>query len=240
MSLTDNGSSPEFALSHSASITRYCGWVSPSGSSNGRYTASTARFVMASAKHTWRSSASGSTSAATELVMLSPYHLDSALINRSLIICDRCCRRPRRWCTTPLGPGPQLDRHPAGESPAALFPFAQVRTLRAEVVVTVTGINNRVVTETVEHPGRDVGEQLGEFSRLPGLAHAAWEACLPQQVSACGRRGCTAETAEDRLLEEATLSDTSPSTPCSSRLSIEPLRTRWWPIAQVRCRCCER
>ena len=69
---TDSGGALDFSLSQSASITRYWGWVSPSGSSSGRYTASTARLVTASAKHTWRSSDSGSTSAATALVVMPP------------------------------------------------------------------------------------------------------------------------------------------------------------------------
>jgi hypothetical protein len=42
MSLTDIGSASNLALFHSVSITRCWGCVSPSGSGNGRYTASTA------------------------------------------------------------------------------------------------------------------------------------------------------------------------------------------------------
>src|SRR6476620_9733666 len=73
IALTDSGRSTfDLWWSHSASITRYCGWVSPSGSSNGRYTASTARLVTASAKHTCRSRARGSMSSATS-VMTPPY-----------------------------------------------------------------------------------------------------------------------------------------------------------------------
>ena len=45
-------------------------------SSNGRYTASTARLVTASAKHTWRSSDSGSMSAATPSLIARSYTLD--------------------------------------------------------------------------------------------------------------------------------------------------------------------
>jgi high-affinity nickel-transport protein len=46
---TDRGSGPDRGCPHSASITRYCGWVRPSGSSSGRYTAGTARLVIANA-----------------------------------------------------------------------------------------------------------------------------------------------------------------------------------------------
>ncbi|SHU22648.1 Uncharacterised protein [Mycobacteroides abscessus subsp. abscessus] len=41
----------------------------PRGASSGRYTASTARLVTASAKHTCRSRASGSTSGETAVIL---------------------------------------------------------------------------------------------------------------------------------------------------------------------------
>src|SRR4051794_29909688 len=58
-----------------------------------------------------------------------------------------------------------------GGSPAAGAPLLQVRTLPAEVgVVTVSGVEPRLVRQSVEHLGLQVVHQRGEARRIGGPA----------------------------------------------------------------------
>ena len=74
---------------------------------------------------------------------------------------------------------PKPVRSAAGEtqpSPTPFAPLLEVRTLRAQCgVIPVPGIDDRVVAVDVEHPARDVAEQLFESAWLPGLSDSAGE-----------------------------------------------------------------
>src|SRR5690606_29995647 len=90
MSPKRSGDSPQ-----RASITRYCGWVSPSGSRMGRYTPITLRLATANAKHTcWSSSSSSSESSS-----MRPYYLVSAQTNCVMVSFVRE-RKRRLWHET--------------------------------------------------------------------------------------------------------------------------------------------
>src|ERR1700723_4411453 len=81
-------------------------------------------------------------------------------------------RRHTSWLTAPVRPISRSATSSA-RSPPAFAPGGEAGTLGAQCgVVAVAGVDDGGVVVDVEHPGRDVIEQLLEITGLPRLADA--------------------------------------------------------------------